>query len=87
MIEREQLHDLKRRAVAVSELVSSLNVDIAKFSLAQGERIDHDKPWFRWFCRAFAKSGTMKTCMSDFNLYIKKAVEHYDDKLDESANC
>jgi len=84
MIEREQLHDLKRRASAVAELIHSLNVDIAKFSIAQGEKMDNDRAWFRWFCRAFAKSGTMKTCMVDFNTFLGKAVEHYDDKPADS---
>jgi len=82
MSEREQLHDLKRRATAIAELIHSLNIDIAKFSIAQGGKIDNDKAWFRWFCRAFAKSGTIKTCMVDFNLFLRKAVEHYDKPTD-----
>jgi len=84
MIEREQLHDLRRRCVAVEHLVKQLNVDLARFSLAQGAKLDKDTAWMRWFERAFIKSGTALSCMSDLNIFTRKVVETYDIKSADS---
>jgi len=75
--DEETLMSIVQRMERVTNELKTLNCDIAKLSINDGDAMENTA-WGRWFVRGMSKTGALVLMANDSAKFLRKAYEHYE---------